>query len=179
MSDLAATVLLAMTFFRYEHTPRHDVIAESIAVEAEVVAKETGLPAKELALAEVVITAAESGMWDKRVHSGQLRGDNGRAWCLGQLHRNPTFAPEPERLVGTDWRATRRCVAASMRVYAYHRKRCGGVRGAMFGYGTGWVCRPNKRLSGEANKALGQRVRRYYRLRAEVNQWMTENGGQG
>jgi len=171
MGDLAATVLLAMTFFRHEHTPRHDVIAESIAVEAEVVAKETGLPAKELALTQVVLTWYES-KWDERVHIGEVRGDRGKAYCLSQLHRNPTFAPEPERLVGTGWRATRRCVAASMRVYAYHRKRCGGVRGAMHGYATGRFCRSG---SYRAGRRVERRADRYSRLRAEVNQWMTED----
>jgi len=69
----------------------------------------------------------ESNHWDLRVHSGAMRGDGGKAICLGQVHAS-RLLPRAEwaRTVGTDEEATVRCWRAVLRYLRGFHGLCGG-----------------------------------------------------
>lgn len=140
MTDLINFARLAMaTIPGWTHTPRHDVIAEALALEAAALAT-PALPAERLIATGVVMSWRESN-WFLRVHNGTLLGDGGRAYCLMQVHPNKVFAPHPQALLGADLRATRACFNAGLRALVYHHRRCSlGDNGMIAGYMTGHAC---------------------------------------
>lgn len=67
----------------------------------------------------------ESGGLRRDVHDGRRKGDWGRAICLGQVHPQLRVPyKEWATLAGVDYAATRRCVAASVRLYRAMAERC-------------------------------------------------------
>lgn len=89
--------------------------------------------------------------------------DGGRARCLGQIHRVPTWWTYDEwrALAGTSYRATVRCVHAIQRVLDYHARRCNasrhtwsGVGRLLAAYWDGHTC--------TARTTRGQRSRLHY-----------------
>ena len=139
-----------------DYTTRLAVIAGSVLAEAELA--DSLLSTRELVAATLVVWHQET-RYSRHVHAGgrgRWGSDNGRATCLGQLHRT-SLAPDWDTLAGLDVAATRRCAAATMRVLSAHARSCG--RGAaaawLSGYGTGQGCRV---------VALGRKRARIYRL---------------
>lgn len=92
----------------------------------------------------------ESGRFLRAVHAGELRGDGGKAACLGQLHQTLGWVSRSEWLAsqGTDLAATRVCARITIRVLSMHSDRCRLTRpwseyqvAQLFGaYGSGRTC---------------------------------------
>lgn len=109
-----------------QYRERLGTIAAAIAAEVER-AEGWGFSKEALAAATLATWYAESRL-SYEVHTGSGRTrhgeDQGRARCLGQVHR--VWAPKGEwkRLAGTDLEATRRCAATTMKVLIAQSKRC-------------------------------------------------------
>lgn len=73
------------------------------------------------ALAILVLTYRESG-WRLDIHDGTALGDRGKAICLAQVWPH---ARDWSELAGTHLAATRRCIAAGLRVLRYTSSTCG------------------------------------------------------
>jgi hypothetical protein len=176
---LLAYVLTAMTFLlpaEAKWEARYDVIAESVVAASSDRQADSLLDSRGMALLLLEMSWEESGGWRERVHTGQLRGDDGLAWCLLQLHKHPVIAPSPRRLVGAGRGATGRCFAAGASYLAFHLARCGSVSGAVHGYATGWACRP---ASYENGARIERRVGRWRKLRSQVESWEASTSSRG
>lgn len=134
----------------------------TIAVAAADVAERSSWPAREMGVALLTKAWFESGRFALAVHDGRLRGDSGGSVCLGQVSIGSGVVSYQEwrRLTGTDYRSTRRCLAASARALEAARWHCraGTVFAAFSLYATGKSCR----WSGAY-----QRVRVFERLMSE------------
>mgnify|MGYP006908298693 CR=1 FL=1 len=128
-----------------ERAERGAVIA--LAIDAETRDADEWAPGwsrGDWAWAAFVKMSAESRFFAIEVHDGRARGDNGRSVCLGQIMGGG------ERLVGTDYASTRRCVHEVLRHMQLHRERCRvrratptGIARVFAGYGTGHSCDPD------------------------------------
>jgi hypothetical protein len=136
--------------------------AERLSTIARAIALESANPPEgwrwgppELAALLLATTYEEGWMWRRDVHDGRKLGDNGRARCIAQLHRHPTWMPKDLWLAstGTDLESTRICVAGAARVMAHYSKVCVSEWRASSslevsfarvaaGYGTGKSCSP-------------------------------------
>ncbi len=97
--------------------------AARIAVVAHTIAAETH-GVREAALVAVTVWE-ESDSLRRSVHAGERRGDGGKATCLGQIHAQLAVRrAEWLTLHGTDAAATRRCIAATVRLYRLMGARC-------------------------------------------------------
>ena len=109
-----------------EYEARAEAVASSIALEARSV---------EEAAAVLVLVKGKSRM-DALIHTGlvhpTVNQDHGRARCLTQLHRS-RLVPDWDELTGTDLAATRRCIAATLRVLRSAARMC--AKGGMVGVG--------------------------------------------
>lgn len=140
-----------------ERVERLSIIARAIALEAAHPPPEWRWGSAELAALLLATTYEEGWRWRRDVHDGRLLGDGGRARCLAQLHRHPTWMPKELWLAstGTDLESTRICVAGAARVLAHYAAECVSDRGArdlegsfarvVVGYGTGAGCNPKGR----------------------------------
>ena len=148
---------------RYE---RLNTIARAIALEAAHPPPEWRWGPRELAALLLATTYEEGWRWRRDVHDGTLTGDHGRARCLAQLHRHPTWMPKELWLAstGTDLRSTRICVAGAARVLAHYASECvsewraehdieGSFSRVVAGYGTGQGCTPRKWSNDRARRA--------------------------
>ncbi len=99
-----------------ERAARIAVIAHSIEAETR--------SAEEAALVARTVWEESAGL-RRDVHSGRRKGDDGKATCLGQIHAQ-LMVPQAEwrTLAGIDAEATRRCVAATVRLYRTVSARC-------------------------------------------------------
>jgi hypothetical protein len=138
---------------------------ERLATIARAVALESAHPPEgwrwgsaELAAALLMTSYYEGWRWRRDVHDGTKLGDAGRARCLMQLHRHPTWMPKGLWLAstGTDLESTRICVAGAARVLAHYAAECataeaakrdleGSLARVLVGYGTGSACSPKGR----------------------------------
>lgn len=146
-----------------EYRARVAVIAEAIALEAQSATRWSWGP-RSLAFA-VLTKFYEESRFALEVHDGTKRGDEGRAICLGQHHRNGRSEEEWESLVGTDLDSTRRCVSATVKTLIAAQHYCDVASkgptdenmGRVFAlYGTGSRCSPTRNTRG--------RVARWRRL---------------
>lgn len=132
-----------------ERRDRIEMITTVIAEESRATA--LPWPADGVATVTLVMLDAESWHFRRDVHSGERKGDGGKAICLGQAHRAPLLTrAEWLGLAGLDHQSTRRCVRHTLRVFELHAKRCGVTRWArrdvakvIAGYGTGYSCSPS------------------------------------
>lgn len=154
-----------------ERQARLGTIAQAVAEEAKDVEE----------AAELLATTYEEGQrWHSLVHSGKLRGDGGKAACLGQLHAHYVWFPRAEwqASMGAGLEATRVCIRGSARFLRYYEK-CHrpwmGVEDRLArsfaGYGTGTTCDPRGRPW-----AYG-RARRASRWKAELEALMAPTRG--
>lgn len=135
-----------------EYRTRMQTIASAVDAETKDV---RGWHLGQTQLAAIVLTIFwTESRFDPVVHAGGIHRvwsqDRAAARCLGQLHASglvPT--PEWSQLAGTDIGATRRCTAATVRVFLAHWRRCvpsgqsasrGNVARALTGYGHGGSC---------------------------------------
>lgn len=124
-----------------ERAARLDTIAQALAAETDD---------QRLAIAALTKWWWESGRFLREVHSGKLRGDGGKAACLGQLHQTLGWVSRAEWLAsqGTSLDATRVCARITIRVLTMHSDRCRLERpwsahqvAQLYGaYGTGRTC---------------------------------------
>ena len=70
----------------------------------------------------------EESRFLREVHSGEIRGDNGLAICLGSIHPSARIA-DWEGLAGTSLEATRRCAHETIRVLRYGLENCAPRQG--------------------------------------------------
>lgn len=160
-----------------DRAARIGTIATAIAAEAPVQAQ--GSPvwtAPALAIAAYVKMEAESWRWKLEVHrDGPTPDRGGRATCLGRIHATWPGGPVPRplwrTLHGTSLEATRRCVAATMRVLVLHTERCRiwatdrrSVAVVYVAYGTGHSCDPMFRHVDDGRRFGWLRAGRYERL---------------
>jgi len=100
----------------HERDARLQVIAYAIATESRNV-DEAALVARTM--------WEESAHMRLDVHSGKRKGDDGKATCLAQIHsQHAVPRREWRELAGTDPGSTRRCVAASLKLYRIVAARC-------------------------------------------------------
>lgn len=138
-----------------DRAARLSTIARAIALESAHPPEGWRWGPPELAALLLATTYEEGWMWRRDVHDGRKLGDNGRARCLAQLHRHPTWMPKDLWLAstGTDLESTRICVAGAARVMAHYSKVCVSEWRAKndlevsfarvaAGYGTGKRCAP-------------------------------------
>jgi hypothetical protein len=154
-----------------EYRERLQTIATAIALEAQANEDWQWDPTS-LAAATFVTWYSES-KFALEVHNGsglsRFGEDDGRARCLGQLHKTG-WVPRSEwrQLTGTDLEATRRCARATMKVLAMQGKRCKmrnkpslwAVARLEAAYGHGLSCAPTK--------ASTSRARRWAKLMARI-----------
>lgn len=106
--------------------------------------------------AELAATSYEEGQrWDLRVHQGKIRGDQGKAACLNQIHTHPYWFPRADwrASMGTSREATVICFRGAARVMAHYSRSCTqpwmGVEVRLAwvsaGYGSGVSCNPKGR----------------------------------
>lgn len=120
-----------------------DESGEEFEARVTMIAEE--VVALDATLEEKALTAAtirdESQKFLLSVHAGTKRGDRGRAWCLGQLHKNP-WLPSPQDTVGTDRESTRRCLNGVLAAYrgGKSKRSCSSVDRAIAMYATGRGC---------------------------------------
>jgi hypothetical protein len=106
---------------------RLEIITQAIAIEAA--AEQNWEWGTETLAAATLATWYEESRFALEVHNGEGKTrfgeDQGRAKCLGQLHKTG-YVPKEEwkQLAGTDLESTRRCARATMRVLAAQGKRC-------------------------------------------------------
>lgn len=104
---------------------RYELIAEAIDQQSASI--------KEAALL-IAVSRHESGDWSLAVHSGKVKGDDGKSWCLMQLmlgrSGSATLGPwrppngwHGEDIVGTERITTMRCVATGAAFLRHLRKR--------------------------------------------------------
>ena len=136
---------------------RYATIAKAIADETQN---------KQLALFLLTVARHESS-FRKDIHTGKVRGDQGRSWGLFQIlcgrkanARVPGTKYKAKQIVGDDYDSTRRATHAT----GYHLrriiKRCHGKPMCVFkGYGG-----VGKNVSKKTQKRLNARVRTYERL---------------
>lgn len=148
--SLKAALLAAAVALPKPHADSEPPAARLARVEniAEAIADETD--DSRLAFAALTKWWWESGRFLRAVHAGELRGDGGKAACLGQLHQTLGWVSRPEWLAsqGTDLDATRVCARITIRVLRMHADRCRLTRpwsepqvAQLFGaYGTGRTC---------------------------------------
>lgn len=129
-----------------------------VAVIASAVALET--PSLEWASVVLTVMHRES-RFALAIHSGQKLGDQGRAICLSQQHRNGRSEAAWLALAGTSPEATRRCVRATYRTLrramGWCRSRHGsaGMAEALSLYANGQDCRAS---IGRARALRAQRL---------------------
>lgn len=152
LAETLFAIMLAMTPPADQADAGAELRYWTIATATADVATRSSWEPREMALALLVKTWHESGRWDVRVHDGELRGDcHGEGWrrrcrsvCLGQIHAGSGVVTyhEHKRLVGTDWRSTRRCLAAAARALETARWQCrtDRIEAAYALYGTGSRC---------------------------------------
>jgi hypothetical protein len=107
------------------------------------------------------ITAAIALEADNGSGKSRHGEDEGRARCLGQLHKTG-WVPKSvwKTLAGTDLEATRRCARATMKVLAMQGKRCGmkktpnlwAVARMEAAYAHGMSCAPTKNSTARARR---------------------------
>lgn len=148
--SLKAALFAAAVALPKPHADSEPPAARLARVEniAEAIADETD--DSRLAFAALTKWWWESGRFLRAVHAGELRGDGGKAACLGQLHQTLGWVSRPEWLAsqGTDLDATRVCARITIRVLRMHADRCRLTRpwsepqvAQLFGaYGTGRTC---------------------------------------
>lgn len=136
---------------------RLSTIARAIALESAHPPEGWRWGSAELAALLLATTYEEGWRWRRDVHAGQKLGDAGRARCLAQIHRHPTWMPRELWLAstGTDIESTRICVAGAARVLAHYAAECVSERGVedvegsfarvVAGYGSGSGCSPKGR----------------------------------
>lgn len=148
--SLQAALFAAAVALPGPHADREPVAERRARVGniAQAIASETDDP--RMAFAALTKWWWESGRFLRAVHAGELRGDGGKAACLGQLHQTLGWVSRPEWLAsqGTDLDATRVCARITVRVLRMHADRC-RIAGPwsehqvaqIFGaYGTGRTC---------------------------------------
>lgn len=136
-----------------ERFERLNTIARAIALESAHPPEGWRWGSEELAALLLATSYEEGWMWRRDVHEGRKLGDGGRARCLMQLHRHPTWMPRELWLAstGTDLESTRICVAGAARVMAHYARACvndwrskhdleGSLARIVSGYGTGRTC---------------------------------------
>jgi len=141
-----------------ERFERLNTIARAIALESKTPPAGWRWGSAELAAVLLRVTYEEGWRWRRDVHDGRQLGDNGKARCLAQLHRHPTWMPKNLWLAstGTDLESTRTCVAGAARVLAHYSAECvsdysakhdleGSFARLLVGYGTGTGCNPKGR----------------------------------
>lgn len=141
---------------------RVENIAEAIAAETDD---------SRLAFAALTKWWWESGRFLRAVHAGELRGDGGKAACLGQLHQTLGWVSRPEWLAsqGTSLDATRVCARITIRVLSMHSDRCRLSQqwseyqvAQLFGaYGTGRTCHGRFRWAQNRARMWARLVRDY------------------
>jgi len=146
-----------------DYRARVEVIAEAVTVET---------PSTYWAMGVLAVFWHESH-FRRSVHSGEKRGDSGRAICMGQHHRNGRTRAAWESLAGTDADATRRCVRATYHTLRRAQGWCsqwGTVRAGMLStvtaYGTGRTCAASRAAHPE-----------WFFARAATHAWLTRRFG--
>lgn len=136
---------------KWGETPEAYRARATMIAERVVAVVQTAKPKarKMLALAIVVTFHGES-RFSPAVHSGEHRGDGGRAICMGGNHRLSLSEEEFEGLAGTSPEATERCARVTadrlVRSYWYCKEldARAGYPEAFVLYGTGRTCRANE-----------------------------------
>ncbi len=120
-------------------------------------------------LALLHATSYQEGFrWHRDVHSGKIRGDNGKAACLNQVHSHFKWASKERWLasMGTDLESTKVCFQIAADILAHYSQTCvsewqakNDLRGAfasiVAGYGTGDNCNQNLKFAqSRANLAM-------------------------
>lgn len=105
-----------------EAVNRYGMIAEAI----------NGVSKGDAVLARYLLTVfRHESSFNRSVHTGDVRGDAGRSWCLGQIMigTNPRstsrFTAYPaKKLVGADLASTTRCARTAAAYLRWARRRC-------------------------------------------------------
>lgn len=84
------------------------------------------------------------------IHSGEKKGDGGKALCLGQLHQNKLTEDQWRGLVGLDLESTTRCAQITGQRLLSARRYCQSLdpkstwTHGFVAYGTGRTCNPEE-----------------------------------
>lgn len=157
MSDWLLALMLGLSTPLYAEEPmeqaeRFGTIAAGVERAVELERGAWPWTAEELGTAVLAVTAAESGKWHPKVHSGKLKGDGGASHCLGGIMRGTGWWTDKEwrGAIGTSYEPTVQCMSLTVRALARHASRCFGRNGAkasawslgvvFYAYGTGKGC---------------------------------------
>lgn len=141
-----------------ERAERFEVIAAAAAIESAFHPEGWRWSALTMTATLLATTYEEGWHWSLAVHSGKRLGDGGRARCLAQLHKHPTWVPGPmwKATTGVDLDATQLCFRGAARVLAHYSATCvserqaatdleGSLARVVAGFGTGTSCSPTNR----------------------------------